>query len=74
MPVEYSDRAEKELKAAGNSGVKYTRLPSAPAPVGWPHYEGHAAWIPTYAAQSQLWPWLKQQVLSPSDQEAGGHI
>lgn len=76
MPVEYSDQAAAALRAVGSKALhlQYTRLESAPAPVGWPHYQGHAAWIPTYAADSPLWPWLAQQVLSASDQELGGHI
>ena len=42
MPVQYSDEAEQQLKQAGSTAVKYTRVESAPAPVGWPHYTGHA--------------------------------
>lgn len=60
MDVRHSDEAERALKAAGGD-VRYTRLPSAPAPVGWPHYTGHAAWIPAYAAESPLWAWLAEQ-------------
>lgn len=73
MPVEYSDAAAKQLEEAGAS-VKYTRLDSAPAPVGWPSYTGHASWITAYATESPLWPWLAQQRLAPSDQETIGNI
>ena len=33
----------------------------APAPVGWPHYTGHASWIPAFEEASPLWPWLAAQ-------------
>jgi predicted peptidase len=74
MPVDYSDQAADALRAVGAKALQYTRLENAPAPFGWPHYQGHAAWIPTYAADSALWPWLAQQVLSASDQEVSGNI
>ena len=72
MPVQYSDDAVQQLKAAGATigpRLQYTRLDQAPAPVGWPHYTGHAAWLPAYAETSPLWAWLKQQQLSQVEQQ-----
>jgi len=37
---------------------------ASPAPAGWPDYTGHAAWLPAFAAESSLWPWLLEQRLS----------
>ena len=42
MPVQYSDQAEFALKQEGSQLMHYSRLAVAPAPVGWPHYVGHA--------------------------------
>ncbi len=64
VPVAATDQIVEALKAAGSS-VRYERLPSGPAPVGWPDYVGHASWIPAFAAESPLWPWLRQHVGPP---------
>ena len=45
---------------AGDDGVKtvrYTRYPEAPAPTGWPGYDGHASWKLAYAGP-ELFEWL----------------
>lgn len=55
-----SDEVVAALKAKG-SAVRYERLAHAPAPVGWPSYDGHASWIPAFAAESPLWGWLEEQ-------------
>ena len=58
--MEYSDASVEALRRAGTGDeLKYTRVESAPAPVGWPHYTGHASWIPAYdPTSSGLWDWL----------------
>jgi len=69
VPVGESDRAVAALQQAGAKGVMFTRLNHAPAPVGWPDYTGHAAWIPAYdtgpatSTSGGLWDWFLQHKL-----------
>ena len=68
MPVELSDSSVEALKNAGAKGdaLRYTRVESAPAPVGWPHYTGHASWIPAYDPKSSgLWEWFLLHTAHP---------
>ena len=60
VPVSYSDQVVSALKEAGISGVKYERIENAPAPVGWPNYDGHASWIPAYQTPG-LYTWMLEQ-------------
>ena len=64
VPVGASDEVVAALKARGRTDVRYERIAASPAPVGWPDYTGHAAWLPAFAAESSLWPWLLEQRLS----------
>ena len=57
VPIEYSDAAVAALRAAGATALNYTRVRNAPAPVGWPSYEGHASWIPAFGS-AELWDWF----------------
>ena len=41
--------------------VRYTRLENCATPSTSPHAVGHAAWLDAFAAESGLWPWLKEQ-------------
>ena len=70
MPVGFSDEAVRALRAAGaTSLLQYNRIDEAPAPVGWPSFMGHAAWLPAYAEASPLWEWLRKQApLSGTEQ------
>jgi predicted peptidase len=63
--VEYSDESHLLLQRQrasrpGAAELKYTRYEKAPAPVGWPRYDGHASWIPTYS-MPELYDWLLRQ-------------
>lgn len=62
VPVGVSAAAELQLRKrrGGNAHaaqVRFTNYDSAPAPVGWPSYDGHASWIPAYA-DPELYRWL----------------
>ncbi len=61
VPVAFSDQSVAALEAVGNPHVRYSRLDHAPAPIGWPHYDGHASWIPAFSESSPLWDWLSEQ-------------
>ena len=60
----YSERLVKKLRAAGASEdlAKLTLYEKAPAPVGWPDYDGHASTIPAYAT-GDLYRWLLAHTL-----------
>ncbi|KAG8460338.1 hypothetical protein KFE25_011829 [Diacronema lutheri] len=60
--IEHSDSAHALLARRragrpGSAGLKYTQFEHAPAPVGWPSYEGHASWIPAFST-AELYDWL----------------
>ena len=45
----------------GEQAAKLTLYDNAPAPVGWPDYDGHASTIPAYATPA-LYHWLLEHV------------
>lgn len=62
VDVRRSDGLFKALRARRASrswagDVRYSRLPEVPAPVGWPLYTGHAAWIPAFSDPA-LYEWM----------------
>ena len=64
VPSLVSERLVSQLKARGASGdnAKLTLYDAAPAPRGWPDYDGHGSPIPAYATQ-ELWHWLLEKRL-----------
>jgi len=65
VPSEYSEHLIEKLRKNGvkDSYARLTLYDQAPAPVGWPSYDGHASTIPAYA-MPELWRWLLEQRLS----------
>ena len=62
VPSAYSERLVERLRSLGvnESDARLTLYEQAPAPVGWPDYDGHASTIPAYAT-AELWRWLLEQ-------------
>ena len=62
VPSGVSERLIGALRRAGVSEAmaKLTLYEKAPAPVGWPDYDGHASTIPAYATP-ELYRWLLEQ-------------
>ncbi len=50
------------LPGASESEVKLTLYEQAPAPKGWPDYDGHGSPMPAYATP-ELWRWLLERRL-----------
>ena len=61
-PSAVSEGLVARLKALGvnDSEAKLTLYPSAPAPKGWPGYDGHGSTIPAYATPA-LYRWLLER-------------
>ena len=59
VPSHVSERLHAELKAAGigDDDAKLTLYERAPAPKGWPDYDGHGSPMPAYATP-ELYRWL----------------
>lgn len=62
VPSDVSDEVnallrKRRAERVGAAEVKYTRYENAPAPVGWPSYDGHASWLPAYSS-AELYDWL----------------
>ena len=60
-----SDNSERLIErlrknGANESDARLTLYDKAPAPVGWPDYDGHASTIPAYATP-ELWKWVLEQ-------------
>ena len=47
---------------ANESEARLTLYEQAPAPKGWPDYDGHGSPMPAYAT-SELWHWLLERAL-----------
>jgi predicted peptidase len=64
VPSHISERLVARLRTGGASEgqVKLTLYDDAPAPSGWPGYQGHGSPIPAYATP-ELWRWLLEQRL-----------
>ena len=64
VPSGAIERLVSSLRRDGASEdlVKLTLYDNAPAPVGWPDYDGHASTIPAYATP-ELYRWLLEQRL-----------
>jgi len=65
VPSDYSQRLIRGLERDGatDGHARLTLYDSAPAPVGWPSYDGHASTIPAYGT-AELYKWLLSQRLS----------
>jgi len=59
VPSEYSERLIRGLLRGGanESEAKLTLYDAAPAPKGWPDYDGHGSPMPAYAT-AELYKWL----------------
>ena len=64
VPSQVSEHLVSRLRAAGanDSTVRLTLYEKAPAPKGWPDYDGHGSPMPAYATP-ELWHWLLEQRL-----------
>ena len=64
-PYHISEHLVQRLLANGGHAdkVKLTLYDAAPAPKGWPDYDGHGSPMPAYATP-ELWRWLLEQRLS----------
>ena len=64
MPYSYSERLIAKLRehGANESDARLTLYEEAPAPRGWPDYDGHASTIPAYSTP-ELYRWLLEQQL-----------
>tara|TARA_B110001450_G_C17539366_1_gene447984 strand:- start:93 stop:689 length:597 start_codon:yes stop_codon:yes gene_type:complete len=62
VPSSVSERLVDNFRRAGvgENAAKLTLYDHAPAPVGWPDYDGHASTIPAYATPA-LYHWLLEQ-------------
>jgi predicted peptidase len=63
-PYHASEHIVARLRALGQneSDARLTLYEHAPAPKGWPDYDGHGSPMPAYAT-AELWPWLLQKKL-----------
>ena len=61
-PSSVSESLIEELRRTGSneSDLKLTLYPEAPAPKGWPMYDGHGSTIPAYATPA-LYRWLLER-------------
>ena len=59
VPSDYSERLIRGLLRGGANGseARLTLYDAAPAPKGWPDYEGHGSPMPAYAT-AELYEWL----------------
>jgi len=67
VPSRYSEDLVQGLRSRGASEevARLTLYEAAPAPPGWPSYQGHASTIPAYATP-ELYQWLLRQRLGVS--------
>lgn len=65
VPLIYSQHLITKLRELGatEDDARLTLYEQAPAPVGWPHYEGHASTIPAYRTL-ELYKWLLEHHLA----------
>lgn len=64
-PVDGADAMCAALKRVGNSRVRFTRLEHCVTPSTSPHAEAHAAWLEALHEDSELWSWLREQLMAP---------
>eukprot|EP00966_Prymnesium_polylepis_P141380 3265054-Prymnesium_polylepis.1 len=64
VPYSYSEHLIMRLRGLGanESDARLTLYEQAPAPVGWPDYDGHGSPIPAYSTP-ELYKWLLEQHL-----------
>ncbi|KAL1506897.1 hypothetical protein AB1Y20_007762 [Prymnesium parvum] len=64
VPSFPTEQLVSDLRALGakEDEARLTLYEKAPAPVGWPDYEGHASTIPAYSSP-ELYKWLLEQHL-----------
>ena len=64
VPSHVSEHLVGRLKANGanDSDARLTLYDAAPAPKGWPDYDGHGSTIPAYAT-AEMWRWLLEHRL-----------
>lgn len=64
VPYAYSEHLITRLRSLGarEDDARLTLFERAPAPPGWPEYDGHASTIPAYS-MAELYKWLLEQHL-----------